>query len=70
MPRADQVSLEIYNLLGQRVRTLVDGVVSPGYHEAVWDGRNEAGQQVESGVFFYRLRTGETSLVKKMLFVK
>ncbi len=70
MPRADQVSLEIYNLLGQRVRTLVEGVISPGYHEAVWDGRNESGQQVESGVYFYRLNTGETALVKKMLFIK
>jgi hypothetical protein len=69
-PRADQISLEIYNLLGQRVRTLVDGVISAGYHEAVWDGRNENGQQVESGVYFYRLQTGQVGLVKKMLFVK
>ena len=69
-PRADQALLEIYNPLGQRVRTLVQGVISPGYHEAVWDGRNESGQLVQSGVYFYRLRTGETSLVKKMMFIK
>jgi len=48
----------------------VDGVISAGYHEAVWDGRNESGQQVESGVYFYRLQTGQTTLVKKMLFIK
>jgi len=70
VPRSTSVSMSIYNMLGQRVRTLVDGAISAGYHEVEWDGRNESGQQVESGVYFYRLQTGEAPLVKKMMFIK
>ena len=70
VPRADQISLEIYNVLGQRVRTLVDGMSSPGYHQAVWDGRDGNGVQVQSGIYFYRLQTGQVGLVKKMLYIK
>jgi hypothetical protein len=59
------VSLEIYNILGQRVETLTSGVMSAGEHELVWTGRD-----VPSGVYFYRLTAGEKSAVRKMALIK
>ncbi|MGA2623336.1 MAG: T9SS type A sorting domain-containing protein, partial [Bacteroidota bacterium] len=69
-PSTGAVSLAIYNMLGQQVRMLVNGTVSAGYHDVVWDARDDNGKAVESGVYFYRLQTGTTALVKKMLFIK
>ncbi|MBK7378343.1 MAG: T9SS type A sorting domain-containing protein [Ignavibacteriales bacterium] len=64
------VSIKIYNSLGQEVATLVDGFASAGYYEAVWDGRNEFGDLVSSGIYFYRMTTGNFVQVKKMLLNK
>jgi len=60
----------VYNLLGQQVRTLVNGAQGPGYHTAVWDGRDAAGRMAATGVYIYRLQAGTFSEVKKMLFAK
>ncbi|MFQ6093102.1 MAG: FlgD immunoglobulin-like domain containing protein [bacterium] len=63
-------TLKIYNLLGQEVRTLVGGKKEPGYYMVTWDGRNERGDEVSSGIYFYRLRAGEFVDTKRMLLVK
>ncbi|MBC7187919.1 MAG: T9SS type A sorting domain-containing protein [Calditrichaeota bacterium] len=55
LPRSSRVTLEVYNLLGQCVRTLVDETEPPGVHRVLWDGRDANGQQVSSGCYFYRL---------------
>jgi flagellar hook assembly protein FlgD len=60
----------VYNVLGQKVRSLANGPVAAGFHEVTWDGRDDLGTVVQSGVYFYRLETGPTAIVKKMLFVK
>jgi flagellar hook assembly protein FlgD len=60
----------VYNTLGQAVRTLVDGEKPAGYHQAVWDGRNEQGRRVSAGVYFYQIKAGEFSGIKKMAVVK
>jgi flagellar hook assembly protein FlgD len=70
VPHTGPVSLVVYNVLGQQVRTLVNGVVAAGYHTAVWDSKNDRGQTMESGVYFYRLQFGSMSIVKKMLLIK
>jgi hypothetical protein len=70
VPGATDVSIIIYNLLGQKVRTLANGPFTAGFHEITWDGHNDLGTVVQSGVYFYRMQTGATALVKKMLFVK
>ncbi|OGG44218.1 MAG: hypothetical protein A3F84_09465 [Candidatus Handelsmanbacteria bacterium RIFCSPLOWO2_12_FULL_64_10] len=70
LPEGSNVSLVVYNLLGQQVRTLVSGAQGPGYHTAVWDGRDEAGRMAATGVYIYRLQAGGFSQVKKMLFAK
>ena len=70
MPRDGYVSLVIYNVLGQQVKTLVDMPHSAGRYEVTWDGRDNAGSIVGSGIYFYRLRAGDGGLVKKMLLLK
>ena len=70
LPEAANVSLVVYNLLGQQVRTLVSGAQGPGYHSVVWDGRDEAGRVAATGVYIYRLQAGGFVQVKKMLFAK
>jgi hypothetical protein len=64
------VELLIFNVQGQKVRTLVNEGKSAGSYRVVWDGRNENGRLVASGVYFYRLRVGGYMSVKKMLMLK
>ncbi len=52
-----RTTLKIYNILGQLVRTLVDEEKLPGRYEVVWDGKDDRGKEVTSGVYFYRLET-------------
>jgi hypothetical protein len=63
-------TLKIYNILGEVVRTLVDEPKSAGVHYEVWDGKDDQGHQVASGIYFYRLRAGEFSETKKMVLLK
>lgn len=65
-----QVSLTIYNLLGQRVRVLVDEYQTAGNKFVRWNGRDDQDQEVTSGVYFYRLNAAEFTETKKMLLVK
>jgi len=65
-----QVTLRIYNMLGQLVRTVVNDFQSEGYYEAVWDGTNEHGASVAGGTYIYRLEAGRFSATKRMLFLK
>ena len=67
---AMQVKLEIYNLRGLPVKTLVDELKEPGYYSVGWDGRNERGRELASGVYLYRLRAGDFSQVRKMVLLK
>jgi photosystem II stability/assembly factor-like uncharacterized protein len=68
LPENASVSLKIYNIQGQLVRTLLDEVRQPGEHSVVWDGATNAGQLVASGVYFYRLtRNGEVRVRKLLL---
>lgn len=64
------VKLSIYNLIGQRVNTLVDQDYGPGQHTLTWDGVDSKGEKVTSGIYFYRLDAGDYSATRKMLLVK
>lgn len=64
------ISLRVYNIRGQSVRVLVDGEVEPGNYQVVWDGRNDKGEDVSSGIYFYRLTAGEQVATRKMLLLK
>ncbi|MCK4272313.1 T9SS type A sorting domain-containing protein, partial [bacterium] len=64
------VSLTIYNLLGQQVRTLSEGVQAAGEYQMIWDGRDDAGRALTSGIYFVRLQVGETGQTRKLVLTK
>jgi len=70
IPEAGQASIVIYNLLGQKVRTLTNEYRAAGRYQITWDGMDDAGRQAGSGVYLYRLQSNQTSIVKKMVLVK
>ncbi len=70
LKRDSHVTIEIFNIKGGKVRTLVNGDLPAAYHNVVWDGRDNRGRSVSSGIFFYRMRTDEYQSVKKMIMMK
>lgn len=70
LPDLMYIRLEIYNLLGQRIRTLVNGWQGVGTHEVMWDGRDQEGQKLSSGVYFCTLRNEGLTLTKQILLVR
>jgi hypothetical protein len=70
LPTNSHVQLVVYNILGQKVRTLVDEEQQAGQHTATWDGRNQSGNQVASGVYFYRIQYGNQSEVRRMTLLR
>ncbi len=70
LPTAGDVTLDVFNLLGQKVKTLVNTAMEAGEHTVVWDGTTDAGTRVASGVYFYRLSTENFTDTRKMLMLK
>jgi hypothetical protein len=70
LAKTGDVTLEIYNMLGQKVRTLFSGTRATGEYEAQWDGTADNGSHVASGVYFYRLRSGEFNAVRKLVMIR
>lgn len=70
LPKGAQVSLEVHNILGQRVRRLHSGYLESGDYAIEWDGRDDRGHAMGTGVYFYTLRTGEIFETRKMLLLK
>ena len=67
---AADVNLSIFNMLGQKVRTLTTGSKPAGVYSLEWDGRDEMGQSVSTGIYLYTLTNGSTSITKKMALMK
>jgi len=59
LPERSHVQIEIFNLMGQSIRTLVNKEQRTGKHQVVWDGNNQSGQEAASGIYFYRITVGE-----------
>jgi hypothetical protein len=70
LPEEGMVELAIYNLMGQKIRTLTSNHMTPGYHAIVWDGTNDIGSQVATGMYFYSLSSRTFHSTKKMLYLK
>jgi hypothetical protein len=70
LPQMSDVKLVIYNILGQKVRTLIKRQVEAGAHSVVWDGHNDSGIQVATGVYIYRFEAGDFVRTKKMMLLK
>ena len=66
----ERVYLNVYNIRGALVRTLVDRVVTPGSYQVFWDGTDNSGRQVGSGPYFYRLEAGDFVRIRKMVLLK
>ena len=70
LPDAEHVALKVYNIMGQEVRTLVKSYYGAGYHTIMWNGKNEKGIVVPSGVYLYHLKAGDFSQVRKMILLR
>jgi len=70
LPERARVSLKIYDVLGNEVKTLVDETQPPGVKSVVWDGKGNQGQTISSGIYFYKLQTIKSSFTKKMVLLQ
>ena len=70
VPEESMVRVDIYNILGQKVRTLVNSVHQPGYHAVQWNGTNDFGVPVASGMYIYRIQAKDFVAVKKLVLMK
>ena len=70
LPVDSKVSLKIYNVAGQLVRTVVNQTMPAGNHTVTWDGTNSSGDKVASGIYFYRLNADSFSKTMKMVMTK
>jgi len=70
IPTAQHVRIDIFNINGQKVRTLVDSYLGAGAHTVEWDSRDDHGSSVASGIYLYKLQTGDYSETRKMNFIK
>ena len=70
IPENDHVTLSVYNMMGQKVKTLASGNMTPGYHSIIWNGTNDIGAKVATGMYFYSINTKNFQSIKKMLFLK
>ena len=70
VPEASDITVSVYNMMGQKVAELVQGHVDAGYHQVVWDSRNLQGESVSSGVYLYTITSGDFHAMKKMILMK
>jgi hypothetical protein len=70
LPAVSEVRIAVYNVLGEQVASLVNGVQEAGYYTVQWSGTDNRGQQVTSGVYFLTMHAGEFTAMKKMMLVK
>ncbi|UCC78664.1 MAG: carboxypeptidase regulatory-like domain-containing protein [Candidatus Zixiibacteriota bacterium] len=70
LPSTEDVELSIYNLAGQKVATLQNGLMNAGEHNIIWNGCNNNGTEVASGIYFYRLSAGDLTETRPMTFLK
>ena len=70
LPKEDAVKLVVFDILGRKVKTLIDQKMAGGRHTIHWDGTDQQGQLVTSGVYFYRLQSVDQTRIRKMVFIK
>ena len=70
IPEEGNMSLRVYDLMGREVRTLVNGLQRAGYHEILWNGMNNKGEQVAAGLYLYQMKSEGLTKTMKMVLIK
>jgi flagellar hook assembly protein FlgD len=70
LPERSSVYISVYNILGKKVRTIKDGIEDSGYYSVNWDGRDDNGDLLASGMYFYVFASDDNYLTRKMMFLK
>ena len=70
LPKESYVEIAIFNLLGEKIAVLAKEVISPGYHNIKWNGTNQYGSAVSSGIYFARIHIGKRFYQQKMMLLK
>ncbi|WP_456407149.1 alpha-amylase family glycosyl hydrolase [Caldithrix abyssi] len=70
LPTTEEISLRVYNMRGQLIKELISGRLNSGWHKIAWDGVNQAGNTVASGVYVYRLQAGKKTRLRKMILLR
>ena len=70
LPQRNKVELVVYNLKGQKVKSLINEKMDMGVHKIIWNGTNNQGKEVASGVYYYRLSSGNYTKTNKMVLMK
>lgn len=70
LSKQEHVIIEVFDILGNKITRLVDGVFTVGNHQATWDGRNNKNVQISSGIYFYRMTCGNYFQIRKMLMMR
>jgi hypothetical protein len=70
LAQGGETHLAIYDIMGRRVKTLIEGLTPPGAHEVRWDGTDQAGEVVPAGIYFYKLQAGGQTETRKLTFIQ
>ncbi len=70
LPRSGYTEFKIYNILGELIATPVQGYLTAGEHQVIWDGRDNSGNITATGIYFYQITTGDVTQTKKMILLK
>ena len=70
LPERSEVVLTSYDILGRQVRTLVRGVEEPGYKTVIWDGTDDFGRPVGTGIYLYQIQAGDFTQTRKMVLLR
>jgi hypothetical protein len=70
LPASGHITLTVFNILGHKVKDIVNSYQSAGHKRAIWDGRDAQGRETESGVYFYKLTADNFSMTRKMMLLK
>ena len=70
IPRTGRVTLNIYDMMGRKIRNLVSGQETAGYKSIQWDAANDAGVSVSAGLYLYRIQAGDFVQTRKMVLLK
>ena len=70
VPKNSNIALHIFDLSGTRISTILNEEMSPGFHSIQWDGTDENGARIASGIYIYNLTDGSNSIFKKMIYIK